>query len=108
MKIHSQIMKRHKELPLQLPATIRAPRRSHSVFDNVPQLRRLPQEFFMNPEDAKKRYKDGDISIKSRHGKVLRPVSYGAHNARCYDTWRRRLGREMMKQELIKQEQLTL
>ncbi|MFS8629845.1 MAG: molybdopterin-dependent oxidoreductase, partial [Bacillales bacterium] len=65
------------DYPLQL-YTIHYPRRSHSVFDNVPQLREaFPQEFFMSPEDAKKRgIKDGDtVLIKSRHGKVLRPVT---------------------------------
>lgn len=63
--------------PLQL-YTIHYYRRSHSVFDNVPQLRRaFPQEFFMNPIDAQARgIKHGDIVlIKSHHGKTIRPVS---------------------------------
>jgi anaerobic dimethyl sulfoxide reductase subunit A len=53
-------------------------RRSHSVFDNIPQLRRaFPQEFFMNNLDAEARgIKHGDIVlITSQHGRTLRPVS---------------------------------
>lgn len=69
--------KREKgDYPLQL-FTIHYLRRSHSVFDNVPQLRRaFPQEFFMNPIDAEERgIKHGDVVlISSRHGQVLRPV----------------------------------
>ncbi|NLF65927.1 MAG: molybdopterin-dependent oxidoreductase [Chloroflexi bacterium] len=69
--------KREKgEYPLQL-FTIHYLRRSHSVFDNIPQLRRaFPQEFFMNPLDAEERgIKHGDIVlIRSRHGQTLRPV----------------------------------
>lgn len=64
------------DYPLQL-YTIHYLRRSHSVFDNIPQLRRaFPQEFFMNPIDAEERgIKHGDIVlITSRHGKTLRPV----------------------------------
>lgn len=52
-------------------------RRSHTVFDNIPQLRRaFPQEFFMNPIDAEERgIKHGEIVlITSRHGKAIRPV----------------------------------
>jgi len=65
------------EYPLQL-YTIHYFRRSHSVFDNVQQLRRaFPQEFFMNPVDAQARgIEHGDIVlIRSRHGKAIRPVS---------------------------------
>lgn len=65
------------EFPLQM-FTIHYPRRSHSVFDNVPQLREaFPQEFYMNPDDAKERgIKEGDtVLIKSNHGKVIRPVT---------------------------------
>lgn len=63
--------------PLQL-YTIHYYRRSHSVFDNVKQLREaFPQEFMMNPIDAKARgIKHGDtVLVESAHGKVLRPVS---------------------------------
>jgi anaerobic dimethyl sulfoxide reductase subunit A len=52
-------------------------RRSHTVFDNIPQLRRaFPHEFFMNQLDAEERgIKHGDIVlITSRHGKSIRPV----------------------------------
>ena len=52
-------------------------RRSHSVFDNIPQLRRaFPHEFFMNTLDAAERgIKHGDIVlIRSRHGQAIRPV----------------------------------
>jgi anaerobic dimethyl sulfoxide reductase subunit A len=64
------------EYPLQL-FTIHYRRRSHSILDNVPWLREaFPQEFIMNPIDAEARgIKDGDHAlIRSRHGKVLRPV----------------------------------
>ncbi|MCE7791797.1 molybdopterin-dependent oxidoreductase [Salipaludibacillus sp. CUR1] len=62
------------EFPFQL-YTIHYPRRSHSVFDNVPQLREaFPQEFIMNTRDANERgLHDGDtVLIRSRHGKVVR------------------------------------
>jgi anaerobic dimethyl sulfoxide reductase subunit A len=52
-------------------------RRSHTVFDNIPQLRRaFPHEFFMNSLDAEERgIKHGDIVlITSRHGESIRPV----------------------------------
>lgn len=52
-------------------------RRSHSVFDNIPQLRKaFPQESWINPLDAQKRgIKTGDtMLISSRWGKVLRPA----------------------------------
>jgi anaerobic dimethyl sulfoxide reductase subunit A len=62
------------EYPIQL-FTIHYPRRSHSVFDNIPQLREaFPQAFMMNTLDAAERgIKQGDtVLIRSRHGKVLR------------------------------------
>jgi len=65
------------DYPFQL-YTIHYARRSHSVFDNIPQLREaFPQEFVMNPRDAKELgLKDGDtVLIESRHGKVIRPLS---------------------------------
>lgn len=65
------------DYPLQL-FNMHYPRRSHSVFDNIQQLRRaFPHEFFMNSIDAEARgIKHGDIVlIKSRHGKVIRPVA---------------------------------
>jgi anaerobic dimethyl sulfoxide reductase subunit A len=64
------------EYPLQI-YTIHYRRRSHSIFDNIPQLREaFPQEFIMNPLDAAPRgLADGDIAlIRSRYGKVIRPV----------------------------------
>ena len=64
------------EFPLQL-VTIHYRRRSHSIFDNIPQLREVyPQEFMINPLDAAARgLKTGDVAlIRSRHGKVIRPV----------------------------------
>jgi len=65
------------EYPLQL-YTIHYHRRSHSVFNNILQLREaFPQEMLMNPIDAEPRnIKHGDtVLITSRHGKVLRKVS---------------------------------
>jgi anaerobic dimethyl sulfoxide reductase subunit A len=64
------------EYPLQL-YTIHYGRRSHSVFDNIPQLREaFPQEFMINSLDAEARgIEMGDtVLIESRHGKVLRPA----------------------------------
>lgn len=64
------------EFPLQC-YNIHYYRRSHSVFDNIPQLRRaFPHEFYMNPIDAEARdIKHGDIVlIRSKHGQVIRPV----------------------------------
>jgi anaerobic dimethyl sulfoxide reductase subunit A len=64
------------EYPLQL-YTIHYMRRSHSIFDNVPWLRKIyPQEFMMNPIDAEiYGIKQGDIvKITSPHGVVIRPV----------------------------------
>jgi anaerobic dimethyl sulfoxide reductase subunit A len=52
-------------------------RRSHSVFDNIIQLRKaFPQEFMMNPIDAAERgIEHGDtVLITTKHGKGLRPV----------------------------------
>jgi anaerobic dimethyl sulfoxide reductase subunit A len=69
-------MKKKGPYPLQL-FTIHYPRRSHSVFDNVRQLREaFPQEFMMSSLDAAERdIKQGDtVLISSRHGKVLRRV----------------------------------
>ena len=62
--------------PLQL-STMHYFRRSHSVFNNILQLRRaFPNEFFMNPIDAEARgIQHGDIVlITSQHGKTIRPV----------------------------------
>ncbi len=64
------------EFPLQC-FNIHYYRRSHSVFDNIPQLRRaFPQEFYMNPLDAEERgIKHGDVvMIRNQHGQVIRPV----------------------------------
>ena len=64
------------DYPLQVINT-HSFRRSHSVFDNIPQLRKaFPQEFAINTLDAKQRgIKTGDtVLVKSRHGKVLRPA----------------------------------
>ena len=64
------------EFPLQL-LTTHYYRRSHSVFDEIQQLRRaFPQEMWINPVDADPRgIKNGDtVLIRSRWGKVLRPA----------------------------------
>jgi anaerobic dimethyl sulfoxide reductase subunit A len=64
------------EYPLQL-LTSHYFRRSHSVFDEIPQLRRaFPQEMWINTFDAKARgVKMGDtVLIRSRWGQVLRPA----------------------------------
>ncbi len=64
------------DYPLQL-LTTHYFRRSHSVFDEVKQLRRaFPQELWMNSIDANARgIKSGDtVLIKSRWGQVLRPA----------------------------------
>jgi len=53
------------------------PRRSHSVFDNIPQLREaFPNPAFLNTVDAKERgLKTGDtVLISSKHGQTLRVV----------------------------------
>lgn len=52
-------------------------RRSHSEFDNIPQLREVfPQEFVMNPIDAEARgIQSGDfVKITSSEGSAVRPV----------------------------------
>lgn len=52
-------------------------RRGHTVFDNIPQLRKaFPQEFFMNPMDAEARgiEQGATVLITSRHGRTLRPA----------------------------------
>lgn len=64
------------DYPLQL-YTIHYGRRSHSVFDNIKQLREaFPQEFMINPIDARARgIQHGDtVLITSKHGRVLRPA----------------------------------
>ncbi len=64
------------EYPLQF-FTPHYLRRSHSVFDNVRQLREaFPQECWMNPVDAEARgIRTGDtVKITSKAGTVLRPV----------------------------------
>lgn len=64
------------EFPLQL-LTTHSYRRSHSVFDEIPQLRRaFPQELWINTIDAERRgIKTGDtVLVRSPHGKVLRPA----------------------------------
>ena len=69
-----------KKIKGDFPLQIHNPhsfRRSHSVFDNIAQLRKaFPQESWINPIDAKKRgISTGDnMLITSRHGKVLRPA----------------------------------
>jgi anaerobic dimethyl sulfoxide reductase subunit A len=62
--------------PLQL-FSIHYPRRAHSCMDNVLWLKEaFPQEFMMNPADARERdIQNGDIvSIFNSHGTVIRPV----------------------------------
>jgi anaerobic dimethyl sulfoxide reductase subunit A len=62
------------EFPLQC-YNIHYPRRSHTVFDNIPALREaFPQEFFMNPVDAGARgLKNGDtVLVTGKWGKVIR------------------------------------
>jgi anaerobic dimethyl sulfoxide reductase subunit A len=52
-------------------------RRSHSIFDNIPQLREaFPNPVWVSTKDASERgVKTGDtVLIKSRHGKTLRTV----------------------------------
>lgn len=69
--------KKKGKYPFQL-VTIHYGRRSHSVFDNVPQLREAyPQEFFMNKRDGEALgLKEGDtVLIESEYGKVIRPVA---------------------------------
>jgi anaerobic dimethyl sulfoxide reductase subunit A len=62
------------EYPLQLLNT-HYMRRSHSVFDNISQLRRaFPQPLWINPIDAEERgIQNGDyVLVTSPHGRVLR------------------------------------
>ncbi len=64
------------DYPLQM-VTIHYGRRSHSVFDNIGQLRKaFPQELMISTIDAEERgIKNGDaVLVASRHGKVLRPA----------------------------------
>jgi anaerobic dimethyl sulfoxide reductase subunit A len=64
------------EFPLQL-LTTHYGRRSHSIFDNVEQLRRaFPEPLWINPVDAEERgIKNGDtVLVTNPHGKVLRPA----------------------------------
>ena len=65
------------EFPLQL-YNVHYGRRAHTVFDNIPALKRaFPDEFLMNPIDAEARgIKHGDyVLITSKHGKTIRPVA---------------------------------
>ena len=65
------------EYPFQL-ITIHYGRRSHSVFDNIPQLREAyPQEFFMNKRDGEALgLRDGDtVLIESEYGKCIRQLT---------------------------------
>lgn len=65
------------EYPFQL-VTVHYGRRSHSVFDNVPQLREAyPQEFWMNKREGEALgLKDGDtVLISSKYGKCIRPLT---------------------------------
>ena len=64
------------DYPFQM-VTIHYARRSHSVFDNIGQLRRaFPQELMMNALDAKRLgiKSDDTVLMSSRWGKVLRHV----------------------------------
>lgn len=68
--------KQKGDYPLQL-FTIHYARRSHSVFNNIKQLREaFAQEFWMNPVDAAERglHEGETVLIRSRHGKVIRPL----------------------------------
>lgn len=63
--------------PFQL-VTIHYGRRSHSTYDNVPQLREAyPQDFVMNTRDGEALgLKDGDtVLIKSAYGKCIRSLT---------------------------------
>ncbi|MFN2147754.1 MAG: molybdopterin dinucleotide binding domain-containing protein, partial [Anaerolineales bacterium] len=64
------------EYPFQM-VTLHYMRRSHSVFDNITQLRKaFPQGLWMNPVDAKPLgIAHGDtVQVTSPHGTVIRPV----------------------------------
>ncbi len=63
--------------PFQL-VTIHYGRRSHSTYDNIPQLREAyPQDFVMNTRDGEAlSLKDGDtVLIESAYGKCIRPLT---------------------------------
>jgi anaerobic dimethyl sulfoxide reductase subunit A len=65
------------EYPFQL-VTQHYMRRSHSVFDNISQLRKaFPQSLWMNSLDAESLgIEHGEtVLVSSAHGKVLRPVA---------------------------------
>ena len=65
------------EYPFQL-ITIHYGRRSHSTYDNIPQLREAyPQDFVMNTREGKALgLKDGDtVLIESEFGKCIRPLT---------------------------------
>lgn len=69
--------KKKGEYPFQLvnPHYLR---RSHSTFDNIPQLREAwPNHVYLNKSDAKKlNIKEGDtVLITSQYGKTLRPAT---------------------------------
>jgi anaerobic dimethyl sulfoxide reductase subunit A len=69
--------KKKGKYPFQL-ITIHYGRRSHSTYDNVPQLREAyPQEFMMNTRDAEALgLKEGDtVLIESAYGKCIRLLS---------------------------------
>ncbi|MEL1133655.1 molybdopterin-dependent oxidoreductase [Desulfitobacterium sp. THU1] len=69
--------KKKGKYPFQL-VTIHYGRRSHSVFDNIPQLREAyPQDFAMNTRDGQALgLKDGDtVLIESEYGKCIRPLT---------------------------------
>ena len=64
------------EYPFQM-VTLHYMRRSHSVFDNITQLRKaFPQGLWMNPVDARPLgIAHGDtVQVTSPHGTVIRPV----------------------------------
>lgn len=65
------------EFPYQL-YTIHFPRRSHSIFDNIPWLREAWEDsLYMNASDGKSLgLENGDVvKVTSRHGSVIRPVT---------------------------------
>jgi len=65
------------QYPFQL-ITIHYGRRSHSTFDNIPQLREAyPEDFVMNTRDGQALgLKNGEtVLIESAYGKVIRPLT---------------------------------
>ena len=65
------------QYPFQL-VTIHHGRRSHSTYDNIPQLREAyPQDFVMNKRDGQALgLKNGDtVLIESAYGKCIRPLT---------------------------------